>query len=57
MSEKSYGFVRDNALSLAFGALFLGSLVGLAFAGTADYNAQLAAWLGVVNTRTRRALG
>jgi hypothetical protein len=31
-------FVRDNALSLAFGGLFLAALVGQAFAGRADYN-------------------
>jgi hypothetical protein len=38
--EKEYGFLRNNALSLVFGALFVGSLVGQAFAGAADYNAQ-----------------
>jgi hypothetical protein len=32
--------VRDNGLSLAFGALFLGSLVGQALAGVADHNEQ-----------------
>jgi transposase len=32
-------------------------LPGRAFAGPADFNAQLAAWLAVVNTRPRRALG
>lgn len=31
-------FLRDNALSLAFGLLFLLSLAGQAFAGLADYN-------------------
>jgi hypothetical protein len=40
MSEKSRGFLRDNALSLAFGGLFLLTLVGQAVSGTADYNAQ-----------------
>jgi hypothetical protein len=40
MSEKSRGFLRDNALSLTFGGLFLATLVGQAFAGTADYNAE-----------------
>jgi hypothetical protein len=40
MSEKSNGFLRDNALSLAFGALFLVTLLGQAISGTADYNAQ-----------------
>jgi hypothetical protein len=38
--EKEYGFLRANALSLAFGALFLVTLVGQAISGTADYNAQ-----------------
>jgi len=32
-------------------------LPGRAFAGPADFNAQLAAWLAVVNQRRRRALG
>jgi transposase len=32
-------------------------LPGRAFAGPADFNAQLAAWLAVVNQRPRRALG
>jgi transposase len=32
-------------------------LPGREFTGPADFNAQLAAWLAVVNTRTRRALG
>jgi transposase len=32
-------------------------LPGRSFAGPADFNAQLAAWLAVVNTRRRRALG
>jgi hypothetical protein len=40
MTEKSRGFLRDNALSLAFGGLFLLTLVGQAVSGTADYNAQ-----------------
>lgn len=31
-------FLRDNGLALAFGLLFLGSLVGQAFAGNADLN-------------------
>jgi hypothetical protein len=31
-------FLWDNGLSLAFGLLFLGSLVGQAFAGHADFN-------------------
>jgi hypothetical protein len=38
--EPSYGFLRNNALSLAFGALFLITLVGQAISGVADFNAQ-----------------
>ncbi|RBY86945.1 DUF6766 family protein [Blastococcus sp. TF02A-26] len=34
------GFVRDNALGLAFGGVFLVTLVGQAVSGTADHNAQ-----------------
>jgi hypothetical protein len=33
-------FLRDNGLSLLFGLLFLGALVGQAVAGLADYNNQ-----------------
>jgi hypothetical protein len=33
-------FLKDNGLSLAFGALFLVTLVGQALSGTADYNAD-----------------
>jgi len=40
MSERSRGFLRDNALSLAFGAVFLATLVGQALSGVADFNAQ-----------------
>jgi hypothetical protein len=32
--------LRDHSLGLAFGLLFLGALVGQAFAGHADFNAQ-----------------
>ena len=32
-------------------------LPGRSFTGPADFNAQLAAWLALVNTRTQRALG
>ncbi len=39
-SESEYGFLRANALSLAFGTLFLITLVGQALSGVADYNAQ-----------------
>ena len=34
------GFVRDNGLGLAFGGLFLVTLVGQAISGVADFNAQ-----------------
>ena len=34
------GFVKDNALGLAFGGLFVVTLVGQAISGTADFNAQ-----------------
>src|SRR5215211_367733 len=40
MSEKSYGFLRDNSLSLGFGVVFLATLTGQAISGLADYNAQ-----------------
>jgi hypothetical protein len=40
MREKTYGFLRGNALSLAFGAFFVATLVGQALAGVADFNAQ-----------------
>src|SRR5688500_5957967 len=40
MTEQSRGFLRDNALSLVFGGLFLATLVGQALSGAADYNAQ-----------------
>jgi hypothetical protein len=33
-------FLRDNGLTLAFGAIFLASLAGQAFAGQADFNDQ-----------------
>jgi hypothetical protein len=33
-------FLKDNSLSLGFGALFLITLVGQAFAGVADFNAD-----------------
>jgi hypothetical protein len=40
VKEPSYGFLRNNALSLAFGGLFLATLVGQAVSGVADFNAQ-----------------
>ena len=40
MTAQSRGFFRDNSLSLVFGALFLLTLVGQAFSGLADYNAE-----------------
>jgi hypothetical protein len=39
MSRRS-GFLRENSLSLAFGGLFLATLVGQAVSGLADYNAR-----------------
>ena len=38
--EKEYSFLRANALSLAFGAFFLITLVGQALSGVADVNEQ-----------------
>jgi hypothetical protein len=38
--EEEYGFLRANALGLAFGALFFVTLVGQAISGAADFNAQ-----------------
>jgi hypothetical protein len=38
--EKEYGFLRANALTLAFGLLFVITLVGQALSGVADFNAQ-----------------
>jgi hypothetical protein len=38
--EKEYGFLRANALTLAFGLVFLLTLVGQALSGVADFNAQ-----------------
>jgi hypothetical protein len=38
--EKEYGFLRANALALAFGAVFVATLVGQALSGVADFNAQ-----------------
>jgi hypothetical protein len=40
VDEPTYGFLRDNALSLAFGGLFLITLAGQALSGNADFNAQ-----------------
>ena len=39
-------FVRENGLGLAFGALFLGTLIVQAFVGHADFNADQAAHHG-----------
>jgi hypothetical protein len=36
-------FVRDNGLTLVFGALFLVALVGQALSGVAEYNSQAVA--------------
>jgi hypothetical protein len=38
--EKEYGFLRANALALAFGGLFLATLVGQAISGAADVSDQ-----------------
>jgi uncharacterized protein DUF6766 len=38
--QKEYGFLRANALSLAFGVMFVITLVGQALSGVADFNAQ-----------------
>jgi hypothetical protein len=40
MTETSRDVVRNNALSLAFGGLFVLTLVGQALSGVADFNAQ-----------------
>jgi hypothetical protein len=40
VTAPGYGFLRANALSLVFGALFIATLFGQAIAGTADFNAQ-----------------
>jgi hypothetical protein len=40
MTANSRGLFRDNSLSLVFGALFLASLAGQAFAGLAEYNSE-----------------
>ena len=39
-APRRYGFLRANALALAFGVLFLVTLVGQALSGVADFNAQ-----------------
>jgi hypothetical protein len=38
--QKEYGFWRSNSLSLGFGLFFVVTLIGQAFSGQADYNAQ-----------------
>lgn len=40
VDEPTYGFLRSNALSLAFGGLFLVTLAGQAVSGAAEVNAQ-----------------
>ncbi|RBY89435.1 DUF6766 family protein [Blastococcus sp. TF02A-30] len=40
VDEPTYGFLRNNALSLAFGGLFLATLAGQAVSGTAQFNDQ-----------------
>jgi hypothetical protein len=39
-AERRGGFVRDNAISLFFGVIFLLALVGQAFSGWQEYNNQ-----------------
>src|SRR3954464_11362771 len=39
-SMRRHGFLRANALSVGFGAVFLATLLGQAISGTAAYNAQ-----------------
>ena len=34
------GFLRENGLSLAFGGVFLATLIGQSVAGLADFNSQ-----------------
>ncbi|WP_405652195.1 DUF6766 family protein [Streptomyces sp. RK9] len=41
MTSKPRSFLRDNGLSLAFGAAFLLALAGQAFAGHAEFNTAL----------------
>jgi hypothetical protein len=38
--KKEYGFLRANALTLAFGGMFVATLVGQALSGVAEYNQQ-----------------
>jgi hypothetical protein len=40
VQEEEYNVLRANALTLAFGAVFLATLVGQALSGVADFNAQ-----------------
>lgn len=40
VDEPTYGFLRNNALSLVFGGLFLVTLAGQAISGNADVNAD-----------------
>jgi hypothetical protein len=40
VSASRVGFLRGNALSLAFGVVFLATLVGQAISGVADFNSQ-----------------
>jgi hypothetical protein len=40
MREKEYGFLRGNALSLSFGALFVATLIGQAISGLAQFNTE-----------------
>jgi len=40
MRKRAAGFLRDNGLSLAFGTLFLGTLVAQAFVGHSAFNEE-----------------
>jgi hypothetical protein len=46
-------FLRENGLSISFGALFLASLVGQSIAGWKDYNEELVAHAGAPLTYGR----
>ncbi|MFN2611960.1 MAG: DUF6766 family protein [Solirubrobacterales bacterium] len=41
--DEDRGFLRENSLSIVFGLLFLGALLGTAIAGHIDHNADAAA--------------
>ena len=56
--QRRRGFLRDNALSLAFLLLLLGSLVGQAISGVAQYNEEartVGIRIGVVDSKRNPA--